>query len=186
MTNIIGLLGYKQVGKSTAAEYLKTKGYQRHNMKDGLVAELKDNFPDLLREIDKEACRNIGGISANINYLFEFKPPLIRTLMQNYGTEVRRGDDPDYWVHQWVNNRPEGLIVTDDVRFLNEAQAIKDCGGTLIRITRDDITDGGSHASETETNSIQVDHTIVAKQGDLEGMYKRIDDILSPDNPLEQ
>jgi len=47
---IIGFVGFKQVGKSTAAKYLEKKyGAKRVNMKDGLVAELRKNFPDLLR-----------------------------------------------------------------------------------------------------------------------------------------
>ena len=49
---IIGLTGFKQVGKSTAASHLETKhGFSRHNMKDALVAELKQNFPDLLQKL---------------------------------------------------------------------------------------------------------------------------------------
>lgn len=55
---IIALKGFKQVGKSTAASYLEEKyGFFRVNFKDALVAEIKQNFPDLLREIEVDDCR---------------------------------------------------------------------------------------------------------------------------------
>lgn len=68
----------------------------------------------------------------------------VRELLQYHGTEVRRKEDPDYWVDQMrvelktlQRFYPEGEIlnvVIDDVRFPNEARMVKDMGGVLIRI----------------------------------------------------
>lgn len=197
MTNIIGLVGFKRVGKSTAAEYLAEQyGYMRHNMKDALVADIKRNFPDLLREIAGHSFREkplfkttedfkLGQIvqidtsSPTIDDLFTIKPPLMRALLQNYGTQVRRGDDNNYWVKRWKETLPEGNVVVDDVRFINEAQAIIANGGTLIRITRPDITTGGEHVSETEHLDIQCIHTIETKEGDTDALYRELDRIVA-------
>jgi len=169
---IIGLVGFKQVGKSTAAKYLEDKyGFTRHNFKDAMVQEIKDNFPNLIEELE---------IHYNLStpQLFIQKPPLMRALMVNYGTDVRRKDDPDYWTRQWVKNLVTQKTVADDVRFLNEAAAVKIEGGIIIRLTRSDIPTGGDHASETEQLEIVADHTIECDPGDHESLYRALDDII--------
>jgi hypothetical protein len=100
--------------------------------------------------------------------------------MQNYGTEVRRKENPDYWVDQYLNtlHEIEQKVVTDDVRFLNEARAIKLGLGTIIRIIRTDITTGGDHSSETEQLQIQADYTIEVNPGEHEKLYAELDDIM--------
>ena len=176
---IIGIVGFKQVGKSTAAKHLEEKhSFCRHNMKDALVEEIKENFPELLKQIayltDME-----NGMEAGINDLFKNKPPLMRALMQNYGTDVRRKDSDSYWTDQWLKGSTDMKnIVVDDVRFLNEAEAVRNQGGILIRLTRPDIVTGGTHASETEQMEIVVDHTINCEPGDHEDLYQKLDAIV--------
>lgn len=184
---IIGLVGFKQVGKSTAAKHLEGRGFVRINMKDALVAEIKKNFPDLLREIFTHT--DLYGDLENhpdlqsTDDLFEFKPPLMRALMQNYGTEVRRGDNDSYWTDQWkeaVENCSSSHIVVDDVRFLNEAEAVKEQGGIIVRLTRPDISTGGDHSSETEQLQIVADHTIECEAGGHGALYNALDKIILP------
>lgn len=179
---IIGLIGFKQVGKSTAAKHLEGRGFTRINMKDALVAELRKNFPDVLRELGV-----IYGLT--VDDLFEQKPPAMRALMQHYGTEVRRGDKDSYWTDQWedaVQKSGTQHVVVDDVRFFNEAEAVRHQGGILIRLVRPDITSGGTHASETEQLQIVADHTIECEAGGHGKLYNALDDILSrgPDRPI--
>lgn len=182
MSKIIGFVGFKQVGKSTAARYLEeTHGFVRHNFKDALVAEIKQNFPDLLRAIaDTEYTQQFAG---QIDALFVNKPPLVRTLMQNYGTEVRRKDKDSYWTDKWVTKLWElgsdKDVVVDDVRFLNEASRVKGQGGILIRLTRADIPTGGNHPSETEQLEIEADYTIEGEPGNPQNMYKVLDMIVA-------
>ena len=146
---IVGLVGFKRSGKSTVAKYLESKyGFYRHNFKDALIEEIKQNFPDLLEEIIEDeiyhADMNETGEKNNIDidWLFANKPPLIRALMQNYGTEVRRNEDINYWVNKWEialrDMSQKGIlpedIVTDDVRFLNEAKVVNIWDGIIIRV----------------------------------------------------
>ncbi len=187
---IIGLVGFKQVGKSTAAKYLEDKySAVRINMKDALVAELRKNFPTLLEEIARTTDFD-QGLERAIDELFETKPPLMRALMQNYGTEVRRGDNPDYWTDRWKESAGQLIdgtnIVVDDVRFLNEAAAVREMGGIIVRLVRPDITSGGTHTSETEQLSIEVDHTIECFPGDHQHLYDALDALMerTADRPL--
>jgi hypothetical protein len=175
---IIGLVGFKQSGKSTAATHLeKNYGFVRLNFKDGLIAEMKQNFPDVLRQLAAEE-------NMTIDELFATKPPVMRALMMNYGTEVVRKQNPDHWVLQWkltmIDLVLDGKrnIVCDDVRFLNEARAIKSANGVIIRLVRTDITTGGDHKSETEQLQIVPDHTITVGPGEHEELYTALDTIV--------
>ena len=173
---VIGITGYKGSGKSVIASYLvREYRFRSLNFKAGLIKELRENFGPLLEEIRKQSdC-------ASIPALLREKPTLARLLLQCYGTEVRRGDDPDYWVNKWQKSLARmstNNIVADDVRFLNEEAAVKLQGGIIIRIVRDDIKPKDKHTSETEQKSIEPDFTIVAGKGEHEKVYKAVDEII--------
>jgi len=181
-SKIIGLTGYKQSGKSVASKYLQEKyGYKPHNFKDSLIKELKENFPDLLEEIRGDTYGTVRP-GFDVNTLFQEKPPLIRKLMQNYATEVRRKENPDYWRNKWIERvsyvAPDNVVV-DDVRFLNEAEAVKNLGGILIKIIRTAQEKTDTHSSETEHELIKPNFIIEAGEGKQEELYKQLDEIIN-------
>ena len=194
---IIGLVGYKGSGKTTACNIIKKHldDVVQINFKDALVQELKDNFPDLLKEIQYSEWYKICAHSDDwdtpvitVDDLFELKPPLVRTLMQNYGTDVRRKEDADYWVSKWWSKvtvtATTGVIaetthrnintLTDDVRFHNEAEAIKDLGGILIRLERRDLEATDQHESETQQREIECDYTITVGKGEFDKLEEEL------------
>jgi hypothetical protein len=178
---LIGITGFKQSGKSTAAKYMEEHhGFVRLNFKDALIEEIKQNFPDLLKEIH----HNCYPLVTCTDDLFTIKPPLIRTLMQNYGTEVRRREDPKYWIRQWQLKNAElhrqgKNVVVDDVRFINEAEAIRFHGGVIVRVFRPDILTGGDHQSEAEQLQIIPDYAIRAKKGEQEKIYQAFNQLVT-------
>lgn len=184
---LIAFTGKKGTGKSTACSYLEEKyGFTRVNFKDALIAELKQNFPDLLNVMSVH-------YEMTIDALFEEKPPMVRCLMQNYGTNVRRRDQDDCWVQQWWRSVTENNytavnvletklkhenIAVDDCRFLNEAAAVKDLEGTIVRLIRPDMEHADQHQSETEMDSIIPDYTITLIKYDLEHLHRELDAIM--------
>lgn len=200
---IIGLVGYKGSGKTTACNIIKKHldNVVQINFKDALVQELKDNFPDLLCEIaqgmpqdcvpeEQEPFHDNGAnyqpgyicTSPSFDDLFTLKPPLVRTLMQNYGTNVRRADESHYWVNEWIEkilDHRESTILVDDVRFLNEAGTVQGYGGTLIRLERTDLEATDTHLSETEQQQIECDYTISVGQGELDKLEAELVKILN-------
>lgn len=187
MKNIIAFTGKKQVGKSTAAGYMNYRHkFERINFKDALVKEIKERFPNLLEEILRvermRACSPVQ-YTESIDGLFFCKPPLMRTLMQCYGTDVRRKDDPTYWIRQWekaVNECDKEFIVVDDVRFINEANMVRSFGGRVYRIERDTILLGqklDTHQSELEMDNIKVDG-VIENNGDTNDLYNKLDKLI--------
>lgn len=179
---LIGFVGKKQSGKSTACNYIESKPLRvtRLNFKDALVSELEKNFPDLIQSIVSTLEKHYWeGKPWTFKRLVAEKPPLFRTLMQNYGTEVRRSDHDDYWVVQWIRAaRHHDFVIVDDVRFLNEAKAVKDMGGILVRINREGLVSADTHKSELEMDSIVADTTINVATGDFEALYKELDRLI--------
>lgn len=170
---IIALTGYKQSGKSTAANHLvEMWGFTKINFKDALIDEIKQNFPDFI----KAECQLYNCDPA---YLFEKKPGHIRQLMQNYGTELRRKEWKNYWTDEW-EQRSFGTdkVVVDDCRFLNEAESVRRCGGKIVRIIRKGQFNPDTHQSETEMAEIIPDYTIEVGDGEQLAMYQQLDIIV--------
>lgn len=172
---VIGLCGYAGSGKSEVAKYLEENyKFKRVNFKDGLVLHIRNRLPDTLNELAKI-------YDMSVDELFKKKPPAMRALMRNIGTDDKRLDNPDHWADMW--NETVGIlggnIVADDVRFFNELSAVTEKNGILIRVVREDITNGGDHQSEKEQEKFIEDFTIVAVKGDIEGLHRQIDAVIA-------
>ena len=98
-------------------------------------------------------------------------------LLQWWGTELRRGQNPNYWVDQWkaAINPKADIVLTTDMRFTNEAAAVKSVGGFTIQVNRKNVdgtrfidpTRESLHVSETQLDGYNYDHEITVKTGDL-------------------
>jgi len=171
---VVGAFGFKGSGKSVFASYLYNEhGFTRVNFKDSLIAEMRENFVETLEELSIL-------YSMSVDRLFEEKPPIMRRLMQNYGTDVRRKDNDNYWVDKWFAKADavEGDIVADDVRFENELAAVIGLGGVVVRVNKSDVTSGGTHPSETEQESFEPDFTIDGIAGDHHSIHRQASEIL--------
>lgn len=170
---LIGICGFKGSGKSVVADYIKQNhGFERVNFKDALIREMKIKLGRTLKELSQ-------AYHMDIDKLFENKPPAMRALMQEYGTEIVRGFDPNHWIDEYSKSIADiRNVVTDDVRFQNEFDRIKLSGGVVIRVVRDDITTGGDHQSETEHLNFEEDFIVTAVYGDHMSVFKQVDKII--------
>jgi hypothetical protein len=86
-----------------------------------------------------------------------------RYTMQTLGTEWGRGAmASDIWVRLAIMRanrlRAEGVaVIVDDMRFENEARAIQEAGGRLVRITRPDAARLAGHAGEGALDGFRFD-----------------------------
>lgn len=177
MAKVLGLTGYAQVGKDTAAAFLVGRGWTRLSFADILRQSLYNLNPIIDHwcsgpedgECIAENWRvqllvdEYGWDVAKVTY------PEIRELLQRFGTEVGRalyGDN--FWVDRVVSQiKPGGKYVISDVRFPNEAQAVHNAGGTVWRVRRDGTGAVNSHVSDTGIDSLVVDG-IIPNTGTME------------------
>lgn len=87
----------------------------------------------------------------------------LRLLLQRFGTEYRRAQNPNYWVEksmaQVKKDNPQVAIFTD-MRFENEAREMD----VQINLVRPNFSNGvPSHRSEEELTSFPYPFTVVAK-----------------------
>lgn len=148
-------------GKTTLADALWKLGYQTSKF----AGPLKRMTAALLREIDYSPERIRAAIEGSekntpIPDLGNRTP---RDLMQTLGTEWGRDCvAPDLWVHLTLRHaaslRASGVgVVCDDMRFPNEAAALRAAGGILVRIDRPGTVCPNGHVSEGGLDSYTFD-----------------------------
>lgn len=136
----IGLSGFAQSGKTTAANYLEAEyGYKRQHIAD----PLRDMLRSLLFDMGMsgaDAHRYLEGAAKE-----EVIPCLgvtSRHAQVSLGTEWGRNQiNPDLWVNAWKHRAASvDAPMNDSVRFPNEERVIRDMGGFTILIVRPDCT----------------------------------------------
>lgn len=151
---IIGILGLAGSGKTLVAKHLVEEyEFERMRFADPIKRMLRLGLGLTDEEIDGEA-------KMTPNAVFGGVTP--RHLMQTLGTEWgRRNIHTDIWVNVWRRDvaLQTGNVVVDDVRFPNEAAAIRAMGGVLWRVYRPGLT-MDSHVSERMQQNITEDHLI--------------------------
>ncbi|RSZ40285.1 hypothetical protein EJO66_09130 [Variovorax beijingensis] len=102
------------------------------------------------------------------------EPRSPRQIMQWWGTEYRRAQSPRYWTEQLMKRliyyRREGetRFAVTDVRFDNEAHALRMAGAVLWQVVRPGHTGGaeGAHISATDGSRFNPE-VVVANTGDV-------------------
>jgi len=178
---IVGLCGRKRSGKDTLAEELVERyGYTRVAFADPLREMLlaldpvveQGDYTRTLRVSDMVATRGWEDAKAH---------PEVRRLLQRLGTEAGRVTlGENVWIDAARRkiDAIEGPVVVTDVRFPNEADAIKDWGGYLARVVRPGYeSSDDTHVSESAMDDyltyadVQNDGTVT----ELKAKAERID-----------
>jgi hypothetical protein len=157
---------------------------------------------------DIEFKKSTLGIEWNYNDLGKIggkknQPLTVRELLQKIGTDaLRDGLHPNVWVNalmaeyvcdccneypcDTINHKDTGQdigyqypnwIITD-TRFPNEAQAIKDAGGIVIRVDRLQISPINTHYSEIALDGWDFDYYI-ENSGTHNDLYDRVEEFLA-------
>jgi len=142
---IIGLVGQIGSGKGTIADIL----VDRHDFfKESFANSVKDSCAAVFGwsramlegdTTESRAWREQPDEWWSKKFGYDFSPRLALQLM---GTEAGRNVfHPDLWVHTVLRRcelAPWNNYVIADVRFPNEINAIKESGGTVVRVRRGD------------------------------------------------
>lgn len=171
---LIALTGKKGHGKTTAARILEHQGFAHLNFADPVkeVAKLVYGLTD--EEIDDPVLKETP------LERWPFKTP--RDILQKIGTNMFRNYVPDTWTQNHrLRSESHDRVVASDLRFLNEAAAIRKRGGIVVRVfdPRKPV-DGGDestkHASEMEMDQIKADFEII-NDGSINELHSKMYDI---------
>lgn len=203
---LIGLIGLAGSGKDTCASMLEPLGFAQLAFADPLRAEVcsawgldERHVTDrvlkhtLLAALAIVNCHNSGFIARMEALGHDLQAPRSpRWLMQHWGTEFRRHQDPCYWIDQTVwriaQLRGKGLrrIVVSDVRMQDEVDCLTVLGGHFMRIDSnrtDAHMDAAARAHVSEQLPEAPGARLVLNHGSLKQLevelVRALDDIAS-------
>jgi hypothetical protein len=185
---IIGINGYAGSGKDTVGTILQQIDKDSHWEIKKWAGKLKQ-VAELLTGIPVEKFEDQEFKKTNLGKQWNDRinnPMSVRDFLQKLGTEgLRDGLHTNTWVNALMadykcvpaDRAPNGWdcdnwIITD-TRFPNEAQAIKDADGIIIRVTRPGIGPVNDHPSETGLNQWKFDYEI-QNDGTLENLINSV------------
>ncbi|RVH83234.1 deoxynucleotide monophosphate kinase [Sinorhizobium medicae] len=175
-TKIIGLSGPSGSGKSEAAKHLAdAHGLTAIKFALPLKTMLRAYYATQgLSEAETE--RRIEGDLKEVPdpYLSNQTP---RHAMETLGTEWGRiCIAPDFWIDAWKRkvSLTEGVVVTDDCRFDNEAETIKALGGSIVRLKpKVRRRKKSEHVAESGLSDRFVDHEII-NDGTIDDLKSKV------------
>lgn len=153
---LIGLTAPARSGKDTVADYMvREHGFVKHSFAAPireLAARILGISLEELEATKEQPVGWLGGITP-------------RRMMQTVGTEWGRNIDPALWIKSALRRAQADMawgrsVVICDVRFDNEAVALRSMGGKVWRIERPAAGTASTHASETPIDSNMVDATV--------------------------
>lgn len=186
MKKLIGIIGKKQSGKDTIADYLvQNKGFIKYSyafpLKNGAMEIFgftkEQVYGDLKEVVDPE-----WGVTP-------------RKVLQIMGTELFQYDlqrhIPEFvnigrtiWVKrfsQWYKNNNDKDVVIADVRFKHEVDGILQNGGEIWKVIRTPyLCEIDVHASEIELDSLDEKfiNQIINNDNNLDSLYQKINEKL--------
>jgi hypothetical protein len=187
---IIGVCGRKRHGKDTVGQFL-------------IDLNPHETFRTAFADTLKETAQSLYGLTYEQMYgSEEVKEAVLprwglspRQILQRLGTDVARSIHPDTWIRATLDNivqvdrpfkrlhdgkfstysaecRPSLWIITD-VRFPNEADAIRAAGGFVVKVIRPGISSVDEHPSETQVDHVAADYTIM-NEGTLDELRAQV------------
>lgn len=151
---------------------IKEENY--YNFKTGIVStniKYTDRVINNIGEINYDNLSSLLSLNNNISIK-------IRVLLQYYGTNVIRNH---FWHKAFINytmnkafdiRNSKGQCIIADARFENEeCEAIKQCGGMIIRVDRK-FNNNDNH--ESEQIKISQDDYVIDNTGTLVGLFYKV------------
>lgn len=153
---------------------IKEENY--YNFKTGIVST---NIKDATYVVDKcnDAILKYNDLSLYLALYNNNVSIKIRVLLQYYGTNIIRNH---FWEEAFIRytmnkafdiRNSKGQCIIADARFEDECEAIKQCGGMIIRVDRK-FNNNDNH--ESEQIKISQDDYVIDNTGTLVGLFYKV------------
>jgi FMN phosphatase YigB (HAD superfamily) len=172
---LVGVRGYAQSGKDSVAAVLVSRyGFTRAA------------FADALKEL---ACRTNPIVSLDGRRLASLVDEIgwdraktevleVREILQRLGKGARDVLGEDIWVDTLFRRHAgASRLVIPDVRFPNEAAAVRGRGGRVVRVVRPGVGPANGHISETALDDDEPD-AVIMNDGFLDDLAEEVEDVL--------
>ncbi len=167
---IIGLTGAAGCGKDTVANILARRGFESLAFADPIYKAVA-----AITGLSQEELRDRSRKETPIPWLGKSPRELLQTLGTEWGRDMVR---QDIWIRVAMQQASAiARCVITDVRFENEAAAIKTAGGRVWRIVRPEscLTDqAAKHSSEAGIPNRLVD-LVVQNNSTIEALVARVE-----------
>ena len=198
---IIGLVGRRGVGKNFVADRIEEAVGRKHIEKAAFADPIKRFAIDVLGLDEKLVYGNDLDKSHCTHYKWEDMPaylfagPIqknrdrnkgeyltIRDILQIVGTEFGRDIwGGDIWIRAMenrLNKSKASIFLITDVRFPNEAEAIRKWGGKIWRVEGPQRGSPGAskdpHPSEALADGIEADATVLNEYGTTASLMRKL------------
>jgi hypothetical protein len=173
---LIGVCGPASSGKDTLSDYIVTQyGGCKYAFADPLKKAAKILFNLTYDQLH-------GSKKEEIDERWNLSP---RQILQRLGTEGCRDIFSDTifitrMLQDFESYRhlQDGYFVVSDVRFENERNAIRDNGGTVIHIYRENITPANAHVTEQRLVPSD-DEFVISNNGSINDMIEAVSKIIA-------
>ncbi len=168
-TIVIGITGKAGSGKDEACKMIYTMKEGGRYVNHLSFASTIKNMARVATDWDEPATRED---KEAIDPKWGMSPRMFWQELGSWG----RSKDPDFWIKALqteVDKNSTQTVVITDVRYDNEAQWIKDMGGIIWEVVRDDAPEVRKHESENGIMRKHIDFTI-ENNGTLEDLQKGV------------
>ncbi|HKL27470.1 MAG TPA: hypothetical protein VJ910_14690 [Desulfuromonadales bacterium] len=209
---IIGFAGKAATGKTTAARHLaavlevpveivpmarvlrdEVEAFLRSVGAEQHVPLLYGDQSDKVQVFHVDESRAVGRCPKWLQFVAENRDiqdrpgasaVTVRRILQWWGTEYRRAQDPDYWTKAWDRkiaglDLDRTLILVDDVRFGNELDMIRTRDGLIVKIERPGFGGANSHSSETSLDGYAAWDGVIVNDGSLEDFRRKAEELIA-------
>lgn len=192
---IIGINGYAGSGKDTVGEFIKYLQPEENWEIKKFAGKLKE-VASILLGIPQTMFEDQQFKKKELPHMWSDHgiPMTVRDFLQRLGTDaLREGLHPNTWVNALMSDYTQteydgydseganvykypNWIITD-CRFPNEATAIKNAGGIIIRVNRPGIHAINSHPSEVALDHWVYDY-VIDNDDSLSQLQKEVEKVL--------
>ncbi len=189
---LVGISGKKQSGKNTVATIWNTIDAERNYGLEALLEGRGSSSPNgsFTPKSFAQGVKEIASLYTGIPIeLFEFEATkamkvkyaeekiTIREVLQKVGTFGRKTFGESYWINKLFHDYKHQNWIITDVRYKNEADAIKQRGGILIRLNRNS-TSTDTHDSEIELDDYSDWDYVINNNGSIGELAHSVTEIM--------
>ena len=142
---------------------------QKNQLQDHLLWE---NMP---KAINSSLMKKMMPIDSKKSWNWKEGPMTAREFMQFFGTDVMRKMYEPVWVRsclEKIQKEQSELAIIADVRFPDEAKAIEEAGGNLVRLARQVTED--NHSSEIALDDYPFTYHIDNKDNSIDSLLVKV------------